>query len=286
MPPPTDKKGVERLLGTVNYLAKFIPNMSAITLSIRDILKKDLPFHWDSPQDDSFTKIKSILSSAPVLTFYDVNKSLVISCDASQFLLQDGKPVAYASRALSSAETRYAQIEKELLAVVFAFTKFHQYVYSKDVTVESDHKPLEAILKKSLAAAPPRLQRMLLQLQKYSFTLHYRPGKEMVLADTLSRAYIDDCSKSQSTLEEDLACVVHMVLDNAPFTNAKLEEVRKATTEDATMMLLKSAILSGWPDKLSETPTELKPFWTYRDELSDADGIILKGEKILIPQSL
>ena len=162
MPPPTDKKGVERLLGTVNYLAKFIPNMSTITLPIRDILKKDVPFHWDSPQDDSFTnQIKSILSSAPVLTFYDVNKSLVISCDASQsglgvLLLQAGKPVAYASKALSSAETRYAQIEKELLAVVFAFTKFHQYVYSKDVTVEFDHKPLEAILKKSLAAAPPK----------------------------------------------------------------------------------------------------------------------------------
>ena len=85
----------------------------------------------------------------------------------------------------------------------------------------------------------------------------------MVLADTLSHAYIDNCSKSQSTLEEDLACVVHMVLDSAPFTNAKLEEVRKATTEDATMMLLKSTILSGWPDKLSETPRELRPFWTY-----------------------
>ena len=98
---------------------------------------------------------------------------------------------------------------------------------------------------------------------KYSFTLHYRPGKEMILAGTLSHAYIDDCSKSQSTLEKDLACVVHMVLDNAPFTNAKLEEVRKATTEDATMTLLKSTILSGWPDKLSETPTELRPFWTY-----------------------
>ena len=107
----------------------------------------------------------------------------------------------------------------------------------------------------------------------------------MVLADTLSHANIDDCSKSQSTIE-DLACVVYMVLDSAPFTNAKLEEVRKATTEDATMMLLKSTILSGWPDKLSETPRELKPFWTYQDELSDADGIILKGEKILIPQSL
>ena len=115
-------------------------------------MKKEIPFHWDSPQEESFSKLKNILSSTPVLTFYDVKKPVIISCDASQsglgaLLLQDGKPVAYASRALSSAETRYAQIEKELLAVVFAFTKFHQYVYSKDVIVESDHKPLEAILK-------------------------------------------------------------------------------------------------------------------------------------------
>ena len=158
MPPPTDKKGIERLIVTVNYLAKFFPNMSTITIPIRDVLKKDVPFHWDSAQNNAFAKIKDTLSSAPVLAFYDVNKPVVISCDASQsglgaLLLQDGKPIAYASRALSSAETRYAQIEKELLTVVFSFTKFHQYVYSKDVIVESDHKPLEAIMKKALAAA-------------------------------------------------------------------------------------------------------------------------------------
>ena len=251
-------------------------------------MKKEIPFHWDSPQEESFSKLKNILSSTPVLTFYDVKKPVIISCDASQsglgaLLLQDRKSVAYASRALSSAETRYAQIEKELLAVVFAFTKFHQYVYSKDVIVESDHKPLEAILKKYLAAAPPRLQRMLLQLQKYSFTLHYKPGKEMILADTLSRAYITDCPTSQSTFEEELACMVHMVLSNTPFTDAKLEEVRKATSQNTIMRLLQTTIQTGWPDKISETPAELKAFWTYRDELSEADGILLKGEKILIP---
>ena len=265
--------------------------MSTITLPIQDILKKEVPFHWDLPQEESFSKLRNILSSTPVLTFYDVKKPVIISCDASQsglgaLLLQDGKPVAYASRALSSAETRHAQIEKELLAVVFAFTKFHQYVYSKDVIVESDHKPLEAILKKSLAAAPPRLQRMLLQLQKYSFTLHYKPGKEMILADTLSRAYIEDCTTSQSALEEELACMVHMVLSNAPFSDAKLEEVRKAMSEDTTMRLLQTTSQTGWPDKISETPAELKEFWTYRDELSETDGIVLKGEEILMPQSL
>jgi len=111
VPPPTDKKGVERLLGTINYLAKFIPNMSTVTQPIRELLKKDTMFEWESPQ--RFLKIKDILSAAPVLAFYDVSKPVVITCDASKtglgaLLLQEGKPVAYASRALSDAETRYA----------------------------------------------------------------------------------------------------------------------------------------------------------------------------------
>ena len=139
--------------------------------------------------------------------YYDVSQPVTISCDASQSglgadLLQNAKPVAYASRALTDAETRYAQIEKEFLAVVFAFNKFHQYTYGKEVRVESDHKPLEAITKKRLSAAPPRLQRMLLQLQRYTFTLPYKPGKDMILADTLSRAYLDNVS-TPDDLSED-----------------------------------------------------------------------------------
>ena len=141
-------------------------------------------------------------------------------------------------------------------------------------------------MKKALAAAPPQLQRMLLQLQKYSFTLHYKLGKEMVLADTLSRAYINECVTTQSTLEEDLACMVHMVLSNVPFSDAKLEEIRKASAENANMRLLQATLLKGWPDKISEAHSSIKPLWTYQDELSEANGWILKGEKIVIPQSL
>ena len=134
MPPPTDKKGIERLLGTINYLAKFITNMSTVTHRIRELLKSDVTFCWKKSQEEAFDKINSILSAEPVLTYYDVAKPVTISCDASQsglgaLLLQ---PVAYASRALTDAETRYAQIEKELLDVVFVFNRFHQYVYGKE----------------------------------------------------------------------------------------------------------------------------------------------------------
>ena len=111
----------------------------------------------------------------PILKFFDVHKPVTISCDASLtglggVLMQDGCPVAYTSRSLTEAESRYAQIEKELLAVQFSLERFNQYTYGKKVTIESDHKPLEAIVKKSLAAAPPRLQRILLRMQKYDYT--------------------------------------------------------------------------------------------------------------------
>lgn len=103
--------------------------------------------------------------------------------------MQEDRPVAYASRALTDTETRYAQIEKELLSVIFGLEKFHSYTYGRTVNVISDHKPLESIMKKPLHAAPKRLQRMLLRLQKYDIILQYRPGKEMYLADNLSRVY-------------------------------------------------------------------------------------------------
>ena len=103
--------------------------------------------------------------------------------------MQNGQPVAYASRSMTETEARYTQIEKEMLAIVFAVERFEQCVYGQPVKVESDHKPLESIFKKSLTSAPKRLQRMLLRLQKFELDVTYKRGTEMVLADTLSRAY-------------------------------------------------------------------------------------------------
>ena len=157
------------------------------------LLRKDVDFQWSHEQDKAFQEIKNILTKdgGPILKFFDVHKPVTISCDASPtglggVLMQDGCPVAYTSRSLTEAESRYAQIEKELLAV--QLERFNQYTYGKKITIESDHKPLEVIVKKSLAAAPPRLQRILLRMQKYDYSLEYRPGKELFLPDMLSRA--------------------------------------------------------------------------------------------------
>ena len=101
------------------------------------------------------------------LKFFDPNDKVEIQCDAfdrglGACLMQDGQPIAYASRSMTETETNYAQIEKEMLAIVFAVERLEQYVYGRPVLVETDHKPLESIYKKSLTSAPRRLQRMLL----------------------------------------------------------------------------------------------------------------------------
>ena len=107
-----------------------------------------------------------------------------------QHSYREGRPLAYASRALSDTETRYATIEKDMLAIVFALEKWHQYTYGRHVTVHSDHKPLESVTKKPLDRALKRLQGMLVRTLAYEIDLQYLSGKEMFLADTLSRAYL------------------------------------------------------------------------------------------------
>jgi len=140
---------------------------------IRELLRRDTQFHWDpTVHGRAFDKLKAMLSSDLVLRYYDVSKPAVVQCDSSQsglgaVLLIEGRPVQYASRALTGTEQQYAQIEKELLAIVFAMERFHTYVYGRKVSVETDHKPLISIIKKPLTSAPKRLQRMLLILQCY-----------------------------------------------------------------------------------------------------------------------
>ena len=120
----------------VTYLSKFIPRLSQISTPLREVLHKDNAWSWDAPQQQAFDLIKAAISVAPALKYYDVKKPVVLTCDASQkglgaACLQDGQPVAYASHALTKTQEGYAQIEKELLAVVFACTKFHDYIYGK-----------------------------------------------------------------------------------------------------------------------------------------------------------
>ena len=159
MPKPTDVKDVQRLRGFINYLAKFMPRLSNVMEPLRQLTHKEAEWKWVHEHNAAFEKIKRMVAATSVLKYYNPDEELTIQCDASNkglgaALLQQGQPVAFASRALTDTETRYAQIEKEMLSVVFAIHKFDQYVCGRRVTIKNDHKPLEVIARKSLQDAP------------------------------------------------------------------------------------------------------------------------------------
>ena len=162
--------------------------------------------------------------------------------------------MAFASRALTDTESRYAQIEKELLAVVFAPDKFEQYGYGRPVKIESDQKPLEAIAKKPLRCVPKRLQRMFLKIQKFDINIVYNPGSRRYLAEILSRAYLPFSKNTQGHFE-----IVNSL---------NHDEILRHTSKNEVLQLLKEVILTGWPADKKSLPSVLNPYYSYRDELS------------------
>ena len=156
----------------VNYLSKFLPKLSDVSAPFRELTTSPAKFTWARQHDEAFTTIQQLVIQHPLLKFYNEEEEATIQTDASDkglgaVLLQNGQPVAFASRTLSKTEQRYATIEKECLAIVFGGERFKQYVARREkLHVETDHKPLESIFRKPLLAAPCCLQRMLLRLQK------------------------------------------------------------------------------------------------------------------------
>ena len=179
MPALMDKAGVKRLVGFITYLSKFVPRLSEELKPITDLLCTEIEFQWQPAQQQAFQRLKDLCCESPTLALYDVSKPLEIHCDASStglgaVLVQCDRPIYFSSRRLTNTEQQYAQIEKEMLSVVHACSKFHHLIFGRPVTVYNDHKPLEIISKKPLLSAPMRLQRMLLRIQCYDLTISYR----------------------------------------------------------------------------------------------------------------
>ena len=228
-------KELQRFLGMVNYLSRFVPDLSTRAAPLRALLDKKNEWCWLNEQEQSWLDLKSSLKADPVLQFFDPSKPIRVSSDASKsglgaVILQqhDDKwlPVAYASPAMTEAECRYAQIEKETLAIVFACNRFDQYLYAQSFNIETDHKPLVAIFSKPLNDCPPRIQRLRLKLQRYDFELSYTPGKEMFVADELSRNFSKSTIPDSNT-EEDVRVYVDNLIASAQVADKRLDEIRE-----------------------------------------------------------
>ena len=228
--------------------------------------------------------IKNDITSAMELIHYDPNKPAIIETDASlkgigAVLIQDGKPVRFLSKALTPAETNYTNIERELLAILFACEKLHRYTFARKITVHTDRKPLQAIFQKPVSLAPPRLQGMLLNLSKYDTQVKYVGSKSVLLADTLSRLVQPETAKEIPGLDINIA----QVLKVEPTC---LESLQEETKADHTLASLTDLIITGWPDSMQVLPDNLHPYWCFRDELTILDGLVMKGSRVVIPASM
>ena len=199
--------------------------------------------------------------------------------DQHDSMLRD--PVVFG---VSDTRLKERLLEKQLLAVVLGCERFNYYVYGRPVDVDSDHKPLVPITKKPLGKSPPRLQRLLLRLQKYDINIAYVPGKYVHVADALSRACLNE-QPTDFELNNDMEVVVYSLVANVPMTEEKVT-MESATAKDDTLQALRKVVKTGWPSHRSKLPSSIAHYWHLRDEVHEAEGLLFLGEKLIIPQSM
>ena len=180
---------------------------------------------------------------------------------------------------MTETESRYAQIKKEMLAIVYLVEKFNDYTFGRKTVVYSDHKPLVSILKKPLHRAPKRLQGMMTRLQKCDLEVRYEKGSNMFLADTLSRAYWPSSTQDDAEFE-----TINM-FKSLPISEQRLQQLRRETEMDESLQVLKAVIQRGWPEGKSALPVVISPYFNMRDEMSAQDGLIFKGERVVVPRA-
>ncbi|XP_055615045.1 uncharacterized protein K02A2.6-like [Toxorhynchites rutilus septentrionalis] len=200
MPPPNDVPTLRSYLGAINYYGKYIREMRKLRQPLDELLKEGASFQWTDACQRSFNRFKEVLQSPLMLTHYNPRLTMVVSADASNVGIgahiahrfPDGseKAVYHASRSLTPAESRYSQIEKEALGLVYAVTKFHRMIYGRHFILQTDHKPLVAIFG-SKQGIPPytanRLQRWALTMLLYDFKIEHISTDHFGHADILSR---------------------------------------------------------------------------------------------------
>ncbi|KAI5055206.1 hypothetical protein GOP47_0030351 [Adiantum capillus-veneris] len=231
-----------------NFSLQFVPHLATISSPLRQLLHKDTPFNWTTHCEQSFSQLKQLIQQSTTLMFPDFSKPFVLQTDASNtgigaVLLQQHesahwRPISFISRGLTKAEKNYSTTEKELLAIVWAFTKLHPYLHGTNVTVQTDHQPLLGMLKKS--HPPGRLYRWVLALQEYTFTLQYFKGKHNTTADSLSRV-----PHIQNTQSHTSSYTLPHTFQDLPFNTDQLTQLQQHDPQIQSLLLKHRSNPSG-----------------------------------------
>ncbi|XP_031333862.1 uncharacterized protein LOC116163872 [Photinus pyralis] len=283
---PNTKGEVRSFLGLVTYMGKFIPDLGSITDSLRQLIKQDVKFIWTSTHQKAFDKLKRMLAKPPALGYFDPKRRTRLVADASPVALgavliqfddqEVPKIISFASKSLSIVERKYSQTEKESLALVWAVERFYFYLAGLYFELETDHKPLEVIFKPSSKPAA-RIERWVLRLQAFKFKIIYRPGKQNI-ADCVSRL----CpSYSKEPIDIGSEYHIYTVIEAATPKAVTISQIFNESKNDEH---LKDAI-----NKIENEAWEsadASPYYPFRFELTNSGPILLRGNRIIIPNTL
>ncbi|XP_061735502.1 uncharacterized protein K02A2.6-like [Nerophis ophidion] len=286
-PEPTNVTELKSFLGLLNYYSRFLQNPSTVLKPLHNLLKKDSKWIWTVECAKVFEDAKQLLLQNKVLVHYNTRLPLRIACDASPYgvgavishVTEDGeeRPVAFASRTLTEPERKYAQIEKEALAIIFGVKKFHKYLYGRKFTLITDHKPLLAILGPKSAVptlAALRMQRWALILMAYNYEVEYKKSADHANADALSR--LPRVGMNNTAVEGSIFYFSY--LDELPVC---AKDIESATLKDPVLSKVWNYTLNGWPSYVQDAA--LRPYFVRRQELSADQGCILWGQRVIIP---
>ena len=289
-PAPKNVGELRSFLGLVNYYGKFLPDLATTLSPLYELLQKTTKWTWGRRQREAFAAVKDLLRSPQVLVHYDQKLPLILACDASPYGVGavlshrmptgDERPIAFASRTLTTVERKYSQLDKEALALIFGVRKYHQYLYGRHFELKTDHKPLVHIFSETKATtvlAAGRIQRWAITLGAYSYTIRYKKGEENANADALSRLPLHKGHKDPPAPAE----VVHLMeyLNTSPVTST---QIRNWTEQDTHLSKVKYWIQRGWPDE-QPREKELHPYYRKRYDLTVEDGCIVWGSRVVIP---
>ncbi|XP_011858920.1 PREDICTED: uncharacterized protein K02A2.6-like [Vollenhovia emeryi] len=279
---------LQSFLGLPNYINKWIPNLATLTEPLKELLRKkikknaSIEEYWTKKQEEAFKGLKGTLINIQTLGYYDVKDKTQVIADASpvglgavlvQIDTNGPRIIAYGNRTLTDCERKYSQTEKEALALVWAIEHFRVFLFGKEFDLVTDHKPLEVLFgPKSRPCA--RIERWVLRLQSYRYNIKYKPGKTNI-ADPLSRL----CKYSINP-QAGNDKYVHQIVEYARPHAIPMSDIGKHSEEDPEICSVKKGIYKNdWDDAV-------KGYKIFENELCFYGNILLRGSKIVIPQTL
>ena len=290
-PEPKNKKDLQAFLGLVNFYHSFLKGKASIAEPLHRLLDHKCAWEWTKIHKESFSKIKKLLSSDSLLVHFDINKPIILVCDASPFgigavlahKLPDGSeaPIAFYSRTLTSTERNYAQIDREALGIISGVKKFHHYLYGLKFSIHTDHKPLLRLFdpyKPTADILSPRMLRWSILLNAYNYSIVHKPGKSISHADALSRCPVPVAYKDSSTLKEI------QLLDENLNGPLSAENIKDYTSRDPILSKVRMFAIKGWP--YHKVPTELRPYKSCKDSITVYQDCVLRGNRVVVPEKL